>query len=248
MKKKLKPIIFAILLWGCAGMLHAQKANNKNVVKDNMRENRFHWEEFAQKTRSGFINEEEGVYVLRNRTKFPLNPFAKSVTNLPLDPKRNFKYKVTLIVPKISKNYYLGLVWGYRNQTKEVQEIMLRLSNPNADRLESSYGFSAFMVSEGKYKICGGFENTFNYKPLPFFAGLTNVLAGSVLLRSGKDKEVVLEMEKKGKNLIFSVNNMEVATLEEEILSRSFGFIVEGKNTIKVKEVSIEQIRVDDDM
>lgn len=241
---KVKIIIFSILLWGGAGSLSAQEGNNKNIVKDNLRENRFHWEEFAQKTCSGSIDEEEGVYVLQNKTKFPLFPFAKSVTNLPIDPQRNFKYKVTLMVPKISKKSYFGLVFGYRDQTKEVQK---HLSRDDADRLESSYGFGAFMVSEGKYKICGGFENTMNNRHLPFMAGLVYVENGSVILRSGKDKEVVLEMEKKGKKLIFSVNNMEVATRQdEEILSRSFGFIVEGKNTIKVKEVSIEQIREDD--
>lgn len=245
---KFKPIIFSILLWGCTGVLNAQESNNKNIVRDNMRENRFHWEEFSRKTCSGFINEEEGVYVLRNKTKSPFFSFSKSVANLPLDPQRNFKYKVTLMVPKINKNYYFGLVWGYRDNTKEVQKELLRLSNPDADRLESSYGFSAFMVSEGKYKICVGFENMMNYKTLPFIARLVTLTNGRVPLQSGKNKKVVLEVEKKGKNLIFSVNNMEIATVpqEEEILSRSFGFIVEGKNTIKVREVSIEQIKEDD--
>lgn len=229
-------IILATVFLCVVSGLRAQY-DNKNIVRDNFEQNRFQWEEFYSKESTGYIDVEEGVYVLQNKKKYP--PFAKSVTNLPLDPQENFKYKVTLIIPKLTKSYYFGIVWGHKDYTELARKQF------NGDAVIQSYGFGAFMVSEGMYKICGGFETERTDYKLPL-VGLAKVEDGRVVLRSGQNREVVLEMEKKGNKLIFSVDNMEVATLQEDVPSRSFGFIVEGKNIIKVKEVAIEQLREED--
>ena len=52
--------------------------------------------------------------------------------------------------------------------------------------------------------------------------------------------EVIIE--KKGKKLIFSVDNMEVISITRDINFTTFGFFVEGNNVLKVDEVSVEQV------
>lgn len=238
MKKRIL-LLAAFFVMGISG-LKAQYDHNRHIVRDNFEQNRFQWEEFYSKDATGYIDAEDGVYVLQNKKKYP--PFAKSVTDLPLIPQENFKYKVTFIVPKLNKSCYFGIVWGDKDYTEEVRK---NANRKEAEKIESSRGFGAFMVSEGKYKVCGGSELIVTYMKAPL-AFLRVVDEGRVVLRSGQNKEVVLEMEKKGNKLIFSVDNMEVVTLQEDVMSRSFGFIVEGKNTIKVKEAQIEQLREED--
>jgi hypothetical protein len=63
-----------------------------------------------------------------------------------------------------------------------------------------------------------------------------------IILKSGKNKEVVIIIEKKGPKLIFSVDNMEAVQITKDIRFNTFGFQVENANTIKVDEVVIEQL------
>lgn len=214
--------IFLVLLFSGRCFLSAQE---KNIIRDNFEDNRLQWEEFATKATSATLT--GGFYILTNKQK---SEPAKSITNLPFNVKENFKIKVSMLVPKISKDNYFGLVYDY----KEKQE---------------KGSFKSFLVAEGRYKVCNGSEVEYVMakKDAQRIRLNTNV-SGDIILKPGKDKEVEFEIEKKGLQLVFSVNNMEVYKCKEEISSKMFGFIVEGKNTIKVKEVSIEQIRVDDDM
>lgn len=65
---------------------------------------------------------------------------------------------------------------------------------------------------------------------------------GDLILNAGKNKEVEVIMEHKGSRLIFTVDNMEVITITRAVKYNTFGFFVQNSNTLKVDEISIEQI------
>lgn len=95
---------------------------------------------------------------------------------------------------------------------------------------EDENNYSNFLVSERKFRIWNKKE------------GKSSLLRkNSLILKAGKNKEVIIEMEKKGPKLIFSVDNMEAITFTKELHFSSFGFQVEGSNSIKISEVVIEQ-------
>lgn len=93
--------------------------------------------------------------------------------------------------------------------------------------------FSAFLVAEKKCKIVNIIDGrSRRVRQLP------------IILSAKKNKDVVIEVERKSNKLTFSVDEMEAATITRLLSSTCFGFIVEGENSIKVDEISIEQ-RVD---
>jgi hypothetical protein len=99
---------------------------------------------------------------------------------------------------------------------------------------EDENNYSSFLVSEKKYMI------------LNKITGIRSISRqGSIILKSGKNKEVIIELEKKGKNLIFRVDNMDAITITRELRFNTFGFQVQDANTIKVDEVVIEQQMVE---
>lgn len=94
--------------------------------------------------------------------------------------------------------------------------------------------FDSFLVKEKKYH--------FFYMS----GGILNPSRNSgIILNSGKNKEVLIELEKKGSKLIFSVDHMEAASITRPLKNNTFGFLVENKNIIKVDEVAIELISND---
>ncbi len=96
---------------------------------------------------------------------------------------------------------------------------------------EDENNYSSFLVSEKKFTVW----NTVN--------GTKSVSRqGSIVLKSGKNKEVIIEVEKKGNRLVFNVDNMEAVTITRNLDFNTFGFQVENANTIKVDEVIIEQL------
>lgn len=94
--------------------------------------------------------------------------------------------------------------------------------------------YSSFLVSEKKYKIYNKVNGT-----------LSISRQGSIILKAGKNKEVIIEVERKGNKLIFNVDNMEAVSITKNLNFNAFGFQVENANTIKVDEVIIEQIMED---
>ncbi|MDR1348805.1 MAG: hypothetical protein LBJ63_10375 [Prevotellaceae bacterium] len=95
---------------------------------------------------------------------------------------------------------------------------------------EDENNYNNFLVSEKKYKIL----NKIN--------GISSISRqGGIILKSGKNKEVIIELEKKGENLSFHVDNMEAIRITKKLKFNTFGFQVEDANTIKVDEVVIEQ-------
>ena len=95
---------------------------------------------------------------------------------------------------------------------------------------EDENNYSSFLVSEKKFKIWNRVNGT-------------NSLSrrNSIILKSGKNREVIIEMEKKGNKLTFRVDNMDAVSITKKLNFNAFGFQVENANTIKVDEVIIEQ-------
>lgn len=73
--------------------------------------------------------------------------------------------------------------------------------------------------------------------------GMTNAIRRlPIILKDGRDKDVKIAMNKKGKKLTFLVDDMEVVTVTKKVTNNVFGCIILGDNTIKLTEVIMEQI------
>lgn len=73
--------------------------------------------------------------------------------------------------------------------------------------------------------------------------GTSNVIRRlPIILKKGKNKEVKIAMNKKGKKLNFLIDEMEVLSITKDITNNVFGSIIIGDNTIKLTEVVMEQI------
>lgn len=64
----------------------------------------------------------------------------------------------------------------------------------------------------------------------------------AIILKEGRNKDVKIAMNKKGKKLTFLVDDMEVISVTKSMTSNVFGCIVVGDNTIKLQEVVMEQM------
>jgi hypothetical protein len=95
---------------------------------------------------------------------------------------------------------------------------------------EDENNYSNFLVSEKKFKMWNMANGTSSISR-----------QSSIILKSGKNKEVTIEMEKKGPKLTFRVDNMDAVSISKKLSFNTFGFQVENANTIKVDEVAIVQ-------
>lgn len=230
MKAKL---ILAFFLFGGIGMLRAQYSDNKNIVRDNFEKNLFHWEDFYEKFSKGYIDMAENAYILQSKSIYAL-----SVTRLPVDITRNFKIKMRFLVPTVNKKNYFGIVYNYKDMEGK-EDSQKKVANVTSF-------YRTFLVAEGKFQLCNGtqFVQYSSRNPSKYAFCVRNI-DGSLILRAGKNKEVELEMEKKGNQLIFSIDNMEVTKVKEDLVSNYFGFTT--NRIISVKEVSIEQVKDETD-
>lgn len=213
-------------------MLRAQYSDNKNIVRDNFEKNLFHWEDFYEKFSKGYVDIAENAYILQSKSIYGL-----SVTRLPVDITRNFKIKMRFLVPKVNKKNYFGIVYNYKDMEGK--------EDPQKKVVNITSSYRTFLVAEGKFRLCNGTQFVqYNRRNPSKYAFCVRDIDGSLVLRAGKNKEVELEMEKKGNQLIFSIDNMEVTKVKEDLVSNYFGFT--ANCIIKVKEVSIEQLREED--
>ena len=96
---------------------------------------------------------------------------------------------------------------------------------------EDNNNYESFKLMERKFQIAYVKEGI-----------MRSSRQGAMILSGGKNKNVEVIIEKKGKKLIFSVDNMEVISITRDINFTTFGFFVEGNNVLKVDEVSVEQV------
>lgn len=73
--------------------------------------------------------------------------------------------------------------------------------------------------------------------------GSSNVIRRlPIILKKGRDKDIKIAMNKKGKKLTFIVDEMEVVSITKNVTNNNFGCIIMGDNTIKLNEIVIEQM------
>lgn len=95
---------------------------------------------------------------------------------------------------------------------------------------EDGDNFSAFLLQEG---VCGLYQRE---------NGVTSrVFAENVKLKKGKDQPVTVELKKKGKKLIFTMNGMLVYEDKFPIKNSSFGVYTENSSRILVESVEVFQ-------
>ncbi|MBQ3833403.1 MAG: hypothetical protein II815_09540 [Bacteroidales bacterium] len=95
---------------------------------------------------------------------------------------------------------------------------------------EDESNYSCFLVKEKRYKIINrtnGVSSTSRQ--------------GGIILKAGKERNIEFLIEKKGTRLIFNVDNMEVVSISKVLYYTTFGFYVDGNNSIKVTGVQIDQ-------
>lgn len=239
--------ILAFFLLGGISTLRAQDSDNKNIVRDNFEKNLFHWEDFYEKACKGYIDMAENAYILQGKYIYAL-----SVTRLPVDINRNFKIRMRFLVPTVNKKNYFGIVYNYKDLEGKGDYIGIDYQIHSSSDQEKkkvadvTSSYRTFLVAEGKFRLSNGVQfEVSGRRNMSKGAFCVRDIDGTLILRSGKNKEVELEIEKKGNQLIFSIDNMEVTKVKEDLISNYFGFTIYD-NIIKVKEVLIEQLREED--
>lgn len=71
--------------------------------------------------------------------------------------------------------------------------------------------------------------------------------AEKIFLKKGKNVEITVEIEKKGKKLIIAINGMDVINEDLQIRNSYMGFCVNENNTLKVDKVQITQNEEEDE-
>lgn len=188
-------------------------ANAQRVVKETFESNKFRWEEFFEKECS--VNIQDGYLILQNKNK---ELAVKTVAEFP----------ITMAYDN----------WGnliINNNFKITFKLLIPKLNDEywfgiLYNYEDENNYSSFLVQEKKCRIYNKRNGTLSLSK-----------QNQIILKSGKNKEVIIEMQKKGDKLFFTVDNMEVETITKKLFSNSFGFYMDGSNTIKIDEVTIEQ-------
>jgi hypothetical protein len=186
----------------------------------------FDWEEYADKKGSALVM--DGQLVLTCKDK---NSLRMVFVNLPLNVEADFKISSTLIVGNINDKDLFGV------------------SIDNDDFVKLGF----FMAEDFFY--CGYYENSINYYgESTETTNALSIIEGQgkykgeykpIKLKGGKNQTVKTVLEKKGKKLIFSVNNVKV--YEKPYKSNDFlvtpylGFITTGNSVLKIDEVKVEQ-------
>lgn len=102
---------------------------------------------------------------------------------------------------------------------------------------ETKDSYYILKLSEMKFKALKKTERNSKY---------SEIKSDEIILKTGKDKEVLIELKKMGKKMKFTVDNMEIATIpftpEDNKYTSSIGFFVGKSTKIKVDEIKVEQI------
>jgi hypothetical protein len=134
--------------------------------------------------------------------------------------------KKSILSPKV--NFPIDLQRNFKITYKFLVPILDKNSFFGITFSATDENQGVFMVSENQY--------TATYKGMD--------RRGKIPLKKGKDQIVVLEMEKRGRTLIFSVNNMVACEISEELQTSKFGILLyapAGKATVLVDEIIIKQ-------
>lgn len=96
---------------------------------------------------------------------------------------------------------------------------------------EDENNFLYFVVQEKKFQLVKRVN------------GVNSIVRrNAIILKKGKDKVVNIKVNKKGNKLNFLVDDMDVITITKMLDFNTFGCIICGDKTIKLTELTIEQI------
>lgn len=184
----------------------------------------FEWEEYADTKGSAVVM--DGQLVLTCKAN---NDERMVYVNLPINVDKDFKISSKLIVGQIDYN-----IFG------------ISIDNNDFEKL----GF--FMSKDWFY--CGYYTNSLYYLRLLHKSNESiNTVSDinvrgeykPIKLKGGKDKIVETVLEKKGRKIIFYVNNVKVIEktykTNDFLVSPYLGFITTGNSVLKIDEVKVEQ-------
>lgn len=178
------------------------------------------WEEYADENGSALVM--DGQLYLTCKDK---NSARMVFVNLPINVELDFIITSTLIVSNINDDDFFGI------------------SIDNDDFVKLGFFLSENSLYAGYYENSVeifGEKNESN--------SVCRKLVGerkAIKLKSGKDQIVKTVLEKRGKKIIFTVNNMKVYEktykTSDFIVAPCLGYITKGNTVLKIDEVKIEQ-------
>ena len=130
----------------------------------------------------------------------------------PVIARENFKISYKLLFPKLDDDHVFGLVFNYVE---------------DEDNPEKSTG-DILYITENKFYIVDS-------------DGTKLGKSEKIKLKKGKNVEVNVDIEKKSKKLIISINGIEFQNEDFQIKTSYMGFCVNEKNTLKVDQIKIVQ-------
>ena len=200
-------------------------AQNKKV--ESFDKNTWRWLEGADKYQSVII--EDGFMTISAIKPYkkgtPYQNLAKTFTKLPLRPNDNFKVTIKYYVP----NFQTDWLWFYFNTDKQC--------------LQDDEGLGLFSTY---ILFIGGQDWGLN---LGEYGGFNGKLPGKY--KQKKDVPMQIVLEKKQRNFLIEINNVEIFNGECKISSPCVGFAVplfanKKPASIKIDEITIEQAEEDD--
>lgn len=179
------------------------------------------WEEYADENGSALVMDGQ-LYLTCNEK----NGVRMVFVNLPINVEIDFKITSTLMVSNINEDDYFGI------------------SVDNDDFVKLG-----FILSENSLYV-GYYENSIEIfgernESMTTYRRLDGGERKKIKLKGGKDQIVKAVLEKKGKKIIFTMNNMKVYEktykTSEFIVAPCLGYITKGNSVLKIDEVKIEQ-------
>lgn len=209
-----------ILLFACLIPFFTKAQINIKETFNSDDKLRLNWEEYADRRGSALVM--DGQLVLTCKEK----KHARMVfVNLPINVENDFKISSSIIVKRISDDNRFGI------SIDDNEFIKL-----------------GFFISEN-FLYVGYYENsTSNFGDSRESTKDYRIIKGdgkAIKLKSGKNVTVNTTLEKKGKKLVFSINNVKVYEKyhrnSDFLVAPRLGFITEGNSEIKIDEVKVEQ-------
>lgn len=183
---------------------------------------RFEWEEYVDK--KGGVEIKDDCLVITNKDK---NTSRMVFVNIPINVKNSFKISTSIIVPNLNDKEWFAITF---DNTKDHHKMAFYIK-------ENFFRFK-------EIKIDYTDDDLEEYDPT--MARITTIWQDRripIKLKGGKNITVNFVIEKKGENLILSINNMKVDELPvgDDLKSANLGFIVNGNYSIKIDEILVEQ-------
>lgn len=187
---------------------------------------RLEWEEYADKKGSAIVTNDNLSVICKDKNS------ARAVyVNLPINVELDFKISSKLIVDQIS------------------EDKKFAVSIDDNDFVKLGLFFSE------NYLFVGYYDNSINnFGEEEASNSNFNIHKGAgktIKLKGGRNQEVNITIEKKGKKLIVYLNNMKVYEKSNKtpdfLVSPCLGFITFGNSVLKIDEVKVLQNTGTDD-